>query len=679
MKITRVSSTCALAQAQRQASGSDTPLANTGYQDADFFLGGAASYSVTQEAPYIHFHDMEFDGYFQDNWHVSRNLTANLGVRYEAHPAPWQKYGLMENFDLKNDAVVLTNPISYYVSNGYTTQTIVNNLVSDGVKFETPSQAGFPRAGIDNADFTVGPRVGLAYQPFGGRFGTVIRGGYGRYIYPIPVRNFERDIMLNEPFVSGYTQNYTAANQSPDGLPNYLLRYPQPVVMGENSSGVVNSSTPNAILPGNFSLLNIDPDDKPDFVTQTNFTVEQPIKGSSALRLTWLWSHGTNLDHYYNYNNHPSQYVWEVNTGTALPTGAASAYATGPYDHTTYGQNTIITKDGWSNDNALQVNYQRLFDRGVAYQITYVWSKPFRVGGNTFRDGQVDPTANYATGSVGTVASPFGTLTPGFLPPAQPANIAPYAEFHKLEVFEQYQVDTAIPKQHITFNGIVDLPFGRGKMFLGKSNRLVDEIVGGWQLAGDGSIVSQDFAINSGNWGPTNPLKIYKHGAPITDCRSGTCHKSFLWFNGYIPPTANANAGCTTNCVSGLPANYAPYQTPIDTTPGTQYYGANEVAVTLANGNVVNTPYSPGPNGSNPFSHTILKGPINWTSDASLFKVFPITEGVNLRFNFDAFNAFNVQGYNNPSGTDGTESVAPQVASSYNTPRQLQFTLRLTF
>jgi len=670
-------------------SNTDTALSNTGYQDADFFLGGAASYSVTQEAPYIHFHDMEFDGYFQDNWHVSRNLTVNIGLRYEAHPAPWLKYGLMENFDLKNDAVVLTNPIAYYISHGYTTQTIVNNLENLGVVFETPSQAGFPSAGIKNADLTVGPRLGLAYQPFGGRYGTVIRGGYGRYIYPVPVRNFERDVVLNQPFVAGYSQSYTAANQSADGLPNYLLRNTQSVVMGGNSSGVVNSSTPNAILPG-FGLLNIDPNSDPDFVTQTNFTVEQSIKGSSALRVTWLWSHGTNLDHYYNYNNHPSQYVWEVNTGTALPTGGASvigtslqntyaATATGPYNQTTYGGNTIITKDGWSNDNALQANYQRLFRHGFAYQISYVWSKPFRVGGNTFRDGQIDPTANYATGSLGAMSSPYGTLSPGPLPPARPAGIASYDKWHGLEKFEEYQVDTAIPKQHIQFNGIVDLPFGRGKKFMGKSNRFMDELVGGWQLAGDGSIASQDFAINSGNFGPANPLKIYKHGAKITDCRSGTCHPSYLWFNGYIAPTANADAGCATKCVSGLPSDYSPYQTPIDNTPGTKYYGQNEVNVTLTNGQVVPTPYSPGPFGANPFSHTILNGPINWTIDASLFKVFPITEKVNLRFNFDAFNALNVQGYSNPNTTDGTEAVAPQVASSYNTPRQLQFSMRLTF
>jgi hypothetical protein len=82
----------------------------------------------------------------------------------------------------------------------------------------------------------------------------------------------------------------------------------------------------------------------------------------------------------------------------------------------------------------------------------------------------------------------------------------------------------------------------------------------------------------------------------------------------------------------------------------------------------------------NPFSHTVLNGPINWTIDLSVFKVFPITEKVNLRFNVDAFNALNMQGYNNPNPTDGTEAVEPNgVSSSHNTPRQLQFTARLTF
>jgi hypothetical protein len=41
----------------------------------------------------------------------------------------------------------------------------------------------------------------------------------------------------------------------------------------------------------------------------------------------------------------------------------------------------------------------------------------------------------------------------------------------------------------------------------------------------------------------------------------------------------------------------------------------------------------------------------------------------------DVFNALNMQGYSNPNATDGTITLT----SSANTPRQVQFTLRLTF
>jgi hypothetical protein len=85
--------------------------------------------------------------------------------------------------------------------------------------------------------------------------------------------------------------------------------------------------------------------------------------------------------------------------------------------------------------------------------------------------------------------------------------------------------------------------------------------------------------------------------------------------------------------------------------------------------------------GANPYAKTFVHGPWNWNSDMSLFKVFPITERFNVRFNMDVFNFLNHQGYSNPNATDGTETyLAGGVgATSYNTPRQVQFTLRLNF
>ena len=475
--VTFTNETSGLELASSGANYSTT--ANTGYQDADFFLGSATTYQVTLEPPYEHFHDMEFDGYFQDNFHVSKSLTVNLGLCYEAHPAPWMKDGLTEGFDFKNKAVVLTNPISSYIAKGYTTQPIVNNLENIGVVFESPAQAGYPSAMIDNYDFIFAPRVGLAYQPSWAKHGTVLRGAYGRYVYPIPVRNSLRGPVTGPPFEEAYSQSYTSAAQSPDGLPNYLVRNPQPVIMGTNSSNVVNTSTTNSILPG-INLWNIAPNYAPDMVTQVNATVEQPLMGNSALRITWLWCHGQNLDHYFYYNYHPSTYVWEVQNGIVPPTGGASTigtaqYAntgTGPYDKITYGSSTLEdVKDGWSNDNALQATYQRLFHRGIAYQITYVWSKPMRFGGNYFRDGNIYPYADFVGNtSAVAVVTPFagGVITPPYLPPHPPTGTPAWAEYHDLNRYEAYIVDTAIPKQHIQFNGIVDLPFGRGKRIPGQ-------------------------------------------------------------------------------------------------------------------------------------------------------------------------------------------------------------------
>jgi len=676
---------------------------STGNANGDMFLGAASSYSSHLEPPYVHAHDMEFDGYVQDDYHISRNLTLNLGLRYEAHPAPWMKNGQMMSFDLKNDAVVLATTPADLISRGLTTQAIITNILNDGGKIETADQAGMPSTTLlKNHDLTLGPRVGLAWQPFGSKFGTVIRGAYGRYIYPVPIRSSMNGIDRNNPFAATYSQSYTTAAQSPDGLPNPLLRTPQSVVMGVNSSGVVNSSTTTAITPG-ISIYNMDPHYAPDYATQTNLTIEQPFKGNSAMRVSWLYTHGSNLDQEYQYNTAPSNYVWEMQTGTTPPNGGASAIGTNqysttgtlPYDKVTWGSGSSYDQtSGWSNYNGLQANYQRLYHRGVSWQVSYTWAKAFRAGGDYASDGMIYPTAIFANSGPSTMSADYGKVTPPNLGPSQPAGTASYAYFHAMNRFQNYIVDTVSPKQHIQFNGVVDLPFGKGKKFLGDSNRFMNEIVGGFQLAGAGSIVSQDFAINATNWGPTNPLKIYKHNAPITDCRGTVCLKEFQWFNGYIAPTVipsnSSNASCTlaSGLVTGLPSDWAPYQSPIDTDcnksdAAYKYYNVNEVNITLPGKTAAPIAYAPGPAtststggvGENPFAHTILNGPINYTVDLSVFKAFPITEKVNVRFNVDAFNALNVQGYNNPSSVDGTETMT----SSHNTARQLQLTLRLQF
>lgn len=689
---------------------------NTGVGDAGLYLGNIASASVQLQDPPTWFRDEEFDAYMQDNWHATRNLQVNMSVRYEAHPSRSTRNNITNGFDLVNHAIVIGAPMSTLLAKGLTTQTIVTNMQNIGAKFETAQQAGYPTNLYESADLEFSPRVGVAWQPFGNGKGTVLRAGYGRYIYPVPTRNANPG-PTSLPFAYSYTQNYNSASQSPDGLPNYTLREvytpgagnPNAIEMGVNASNIVNSSTTTAITPGiaGGAPGYLDPDFKPDQVTEVDATVEQALKGNSALRVSWVWTHGSYLDHAYYPNDALSTFVWEMNTGTTPPTGGASVIGTpqqntysttalNPYDNTVWGNFEWDEKTGWSNDNDLQVNYQRLFHHGYAFQIFYVWSKAFREGGNSTRDSQVYPSQDYlgVLPVTASFTSPY-PVTPAALPPTRPTGIASYADWHAMDVWQRYQVDSGIPPQHIGWNYIVDLPVGRGKKFLGNANRFVNELVGGYQLAGDGSMLAEVFQPLSTNWGPTSPVHVYKHKMPITDCRSGNCYPSYMWFNGYVAPTANASSGqCTTangvktgaggalECIYGLPTNYTPYEEPIDTVPGTANYNTNNVTVNLANGKTATVAYSSGPAGANPYSKTFIKGPNNWVADMSLFKVFPITERFNLRFNMDVFNFLNHQGWNNPNTTDGTEAYLAGGASgatSHNAGRQMQFTLRLSF
>ena len=694
--------------------------ANTGIADAGLYLGNVASASVQLQDPPTWFRDMEIDAYGQDDWHVSRNLTLNLGLRYEAHPARVTKNDITNGFDLVNHAIVIGSPVSTLIAKGWTTQAIITNMENIGAKLESPGAAGYPSNLYYGADLTVSPRVGLAWQPFGNKEGTVLRGGYGRYIYPVPTRNANPG-PTSLPFAYGYTQNDNSASQSPDGLPNYTLREvydpannPNSIDMGVNATGMVNTGTTTAIVPGiaGGAPGYLDPDFKPDMVTEVNTTLEQPLKWNSVLRASWVWTHGSYLDHAYYPNQALSSFVWEMDTGTTPPNGTASvigtpqqdtyaATALNPYDNTVWGNFEWDEKTGWSNDNDLQVNYQRLFHHGYAFQIYYVWTRAFREGGNSTRDSQIYATQSYLgaepTASTFTSAYP---VTPAVVPVARPSGIASYADWHKQDVWQRYQLDSGIPPQRIQFNYIFDLPIGRGKKLLGNSNRFVDELVGGYQIAGTGYMVSQIFqpassSSSTANWGSISPIHVYKHKLPIMDCRSGNCYPSYLWFNGYIAPTANASSGmCTAangvktgaggalECVYGLPANYTPYEEPIDTIPNTPFYNTNKVTVNLPNGNTITDSYGSGSAGANPYSKAFIQGPKNWESDISLYKVFPLTERYNLRFNMDAFNFLNHQGWKNPNSTDGTEAYWPggnSGASSYNSGRQMQFTLRFSF
>jgi hypothetical protein len=330
-----------------------------------------------------------------------------------------------------------------------------------------------------------------------------------------------------------------------------------------------------------------------------------------------------------------------------------------------YGNLQEYRRDGWGNSNGAQVQVERRYSKGFGFQAFYTLLNSMKAAGHGW----------YADSSVAPVTS--------FLPGEVPQD---HGERMR---FLLYGRDTTVFKHEIRWNWIVDLPFGKGKPLAGNANRLVDAVIGGWQITGMGRWRSNYFALpgdGSGLWPTKNAVEYYGQQYPIQDCRSGgICRNGFLMWNGYIPAHQinSVDANGKPNGIMGVPANYKPaveplYPYPADyrsrsasTDPLYNYYGSSTVFIPLKDGRIQETGYAP----LHPYRNQYIPSTNTWTTDAAMFKSFSFTERVKLRLQFDFFNVLNVAGY---SASPGTNGIA-QSWQSANDPRTLQVSGRLSW
>lgn len=629
-------------------SESAQPL--SGLATADFFLGSASQYQASRVHQYYHFRQQEISSYFQDDFHVTPNLTLNLGLRYEIHPAVHEADHSVAGFDLATKTILLGEPLQRLISTGQAIPSVVAQEQALGARFAYAGDVGRPLDVVNGNFANFAPRIGFAWKVFGDRHSTVLRGGFGHYFYPTAVRNFYASARATAPYQATFSTDLTNASTSPDGLPNYLLRSPQTIIAGQNSSNAVNSADASSITPG-LTVSSIEQNLPAEYARQTNFTIEQQLKGRSALRLSYLQNDGVNLPQYWEYNTAPPAIAYYLQTNNPTPSGYYSGVARNVYDNRTYGTVEQLRGTGYNHDYSFQANFQRLYANGYSFQIFYVFSAAFRNGDNGFRDSFVYPLASFTPGAVNFTSQDD--------------------ENHRLN----YVRDVNIPKHRIRGNFIYDLPLGKGKRFLGNSNGFVDALLGGFQLAGYYEFRSTLFQPSPGLYGPmTAPFKLYKHGQKVQDCANGVCSPGYLWYNGFIAPARRNNS---TNGVSGLPTDYTPYQTYFDMNTASVNYLTNNRQFKLNDGSTVNTTVNPGPgNIANPFYKTTLAGPNVYSFDGSLYKVFHLTEKAALRANVDVFNLFNVQGDVLPDTLTGIQYTLRAAA---NTPRQIQLSVKLVF
>jgi len=473
------------------------------------------------------------------------------------------------------------------------------------------------------------------------------------------LRLFAGNTQNTLPGQGNISNNPNAAEQSPDGLPNYLLRSVPAIIAGVNSTNALDATRVSGITRGSGSMYYLDPDQPTARAHEWNIIVEREMFSNTVVKAGYIGTHGTRMSQWYTYNDASPAYIWYATTGLAFPTGEFANVARRPYDQEVYGTIQRYQKTGWSNFNGVQLEFEHRYSNGYAFQVFYVMSNAMRVAGDGWRDDILRPDNYYLPGAVPTDDAARNRL-----------------------LF--YRRDTGIPKHRVNWNFLVDVPIGKGKPVARNAGRLVNTLIGGWQIAGNGTLTSRYFQLPTSYWGATNPVEVYGTNYPIQDCRSGVCYDGYLYWNGYIPANRINSVDPRTgrpNGVMGVPDSYQPFQAPLLPTPkdgGTAsdpnfaFYESNTVFVRLKDGTQQRTTLDTG---IHPLQNQYVLGPMLWNMAASAFKTVPITERIFLRVNADFLNnVFNMPGTNLPGG-DGVILKR----TSANSPRVLQLTMRLTW
>jgi hypothetical protein len=185
-------------QANTQGTADFNSSGYSGDSYVNFLLGDAATFTQLNFLAGKHWVNNNYGVYGNDNWRVTRNLTLNLGLRYDAMPHAYERFNQFANFvegdyntSLGNPvtAAGTLNPASLTTFNGQS--FYLNGINEAGVN-------GFPIGVVKNDYNTVEPRIGFAYN-IGGDGKTVLRGGFGVF-YERVQGNDVYNAALNPPF-----------------------------------------------------------------------------------------------------------------------------------------------------------------------------------------------------------------------------------------------------------------------------------------------------------------------------------------------------------------------------------------------------------------------------------------------------------------------------------------------
>ncbi len=612
----------------------------TGYGYASLLLGQGDYTSVT-----VAYHQprwiSDYEAVFaQDDFKVSNNLTLNLGIRYSIDRPRKEAGNNTSNF----------SPTAIDPRSGIPGAFIfATNCTSCNKRW------------ADTWFKDIAPRIGFAYTLPNSEGKTVLRGGFATMYAPLQYSDSggatTQGYSANPAFPSnGFDPAFDIGN----GFPAYQT--------GINlDPGQLDNGNANA--PRNFNNYIKPSYGRPAQINQWNLQVQHQISTDLIATLGYIGSASSHLkSQLENVNNMPRS---NFSRGDALSqynlgaNGVATPYTgfNGQLQQSLrpFPQYAYITTDcclqnvGHSSYNALIASLERRFRQGLTLQASYTWSKTLT---------NADSIIN-TTNGVAQEQDPFDSKSQKAL---------------------SYQ---DIPHTFV-LSYLYELPFGKNKTFLNSGGRLVNSLVGGWQVGAvqryqsgepftfqgvsgipgwdnlieatriPGSSISSN-ARKSGKIDPFRQLKAQnKLTAPDPNVDS--------IFNGLLIPLGP----------NGQPdnPNYAALQTSpafIDqNTPDYRRLRAKQVGncSTCDNGGFLF--------GDVPRVVGEVRNFEYFSEDFSVVKLVPITEAVNFSFKIEALNAFNRHIFSTPDTSYGDAGFGVPTATQ-NAPRGLQLTGRIQF
>jgi hypothetical protein len=298
----------------------------TGHPYADFLLGIPTTSARAAASLFVERVRWNWDFFATDEWKVRSNLTVNLGLRYEIHPAWTESNGQQALFDIGSGKIVVPDgsrgKVSPLQPAGYVDIVEASSLGYD------------PKRLIKNEYNNFAPRIGIAWRPFGPH--TVVRTGYGIF-YDIVPRNLSAG---GAPFVVNEPSN---TNTTP--IPTVIL----PVVFPTSVAGPTSVTLPGAVRK----------DLRYPYSMQYNVTIEHQ-RWDTGFRISYI---GTNT----------RQGEWAYNINAPLPDNRP--YVDKPRLFPRYPAFNYTTNGAGHQYNSLTLEAERRFARGLGYQVSWVWAR----------------------------------------------------------------------------------------------------------------------------------------------------------------------------------------------------------------------------------------------------------------------------------------------------------------